>query len=209
MPVRFPYPNIVSGLPDLLLAAAFLATWIDPYALGDDMVPFLFQVMLLEFIIIHSAGFMSGVMFSGLNKQRRLIALLLLGGFYMLFVAGFAVGFKSWWPVITFSGLLFNRMLSVMLGQSPDGNEKQFAMAMWAVSVVFYLLSVFAAILAPLPMLGVSSEQLRHLDMSGEFVDEPHRLMAWGFLYFTLTGVFELFFMKKKISQSHNTLTQV
>ncbi|MEW5800319.1 MAG: hypothetical protein AB1728_15070 [Bacteroidota bacterium] len=192
MPVRIPYAHVISGVPDIVLAFAFLATWIDPFALGENMVPYLFQVMLLEFIIIHSSGFMSGIMFSGTEKKKKIMMLSGLGGFYMLFAGGFALGFKSWWPVITFGGLLLNRMLSVLLGQSPEGEEKMFAMKMWGANVVFYLLSVFAVIILPLPVLGVSSDHLSHLDMSGEFVDQPHLMMAWGFLYFLAAGLFEL-----------------
>lgn len=188
---RLPFSHIISGLPDIILGLTFLVTWIDPTALGDDMVPFLFQVMLLEFIIIHSSGFMGALMFSKIDRKKKFISFLLLGGFYMLFAGSFAWGFQSWWPVIAFGGLLFNRMLSILTGQSPDGNEQFFAMKMWGVSVAFYLLTVFFAILIPLPALGISSDLLSHLDISGEFVDEPHLMIAWGFLYFTLTGLYE------------------
>ena len=207
MPVRIPYAHVISGIPDVVLAFAFLATWIDPFALGENMVPYLFQVMLLEFIIIHSSGFMSGVMFGGTDKKKKIMMMLALGGFYMLFAGGFALGFQSRWPVITFGGLLLNRMLSVLLGQSPEGEEKEFAMKMWGANVLFYLLSVFAAIILPLPALGVSSDQLSHLDMSGEFVDEPHRMLAWGFLYFLAAGIFELSATKKQSVAPQKTLS--
>ncbi|KAB2924103.1 MAG: hypothetical protein F9K22_07240 [Bacteroidetes bacterium] len=188
---RLPYSNIVSGLPDLMLGITFLVTWIDPYALGDDMVPFLSMVMLLEFIIIHSSGFMTAFALRGGDKKKTLLIMAGLGAFYMLFAGAFAASFNSWWPVIAFGGLLLNRMLSVITGQAPEGKETDFAMMQWASNVFFYLMSVFAAIMLPLPELGVTHEQMAHLDMSGEFVDEPHRMMAWGFLYFTLVSAVE------------------
>lgn len=193
MNFRLPYPNVISSIPDFMMGFAFLATWVDPKALGEDMVSYLFQVMILEFIIIHSAGFMSVVIFGQYPRGKKIGILLGMGLFYTLFVAGFAVGFNSWWPVIAFWGLMFNRMLSVLTGQAGQGKGDDFVKSMWAATVVCYLVSVFAAILLPLPALGVSPEDLAHLDISGDFVDEPHRMLAWGFLYFTFVGLFELY----------------
>lgn len=188
---RMPFANIISGLPDLLLALTFLVTWIDPFALGGDMVPFLFQVMLLEFIIIHSTGFMGALMFVKKDRKFKILAGLGLGTFYMIFAAAFGFGFHSWWPVITFGGLLFNRLLSILTGQAPDGEEMFFTMKMWAASVVFYLFTIAIVMILPFPALGVSTEQLGQLDVSGEFVEKPHLVMAWGFLYFLFTSVLE------------------
>lgn len=192
MNVRLPYPNVVSSVPDILMGLAFLVTWIDPSALGDDMVPYLFQVMILEFIIIHSAGFMSSIIYGNEPKTKKLTYMTGLTMFYLVFVLGFSFGFRSWWPVIAFGGLMFNRMLSVLTGQAEPGKESEFAKNMWGLNVFCYLISVFAAILLPVPAFGVSSGDLSHLNMSGDFVDQPHKMMAWGFLYFTSVGYFEL-----------------
>ncbi len=192
MNFRLPYPNVISSVPDLLMGLAFLVTWIEPSALGDDMVPYLFQVMLVEFIIIHSAGFMSGIIYGNEPKGKKIKYLLGLSLFYLLFILGFSLGFRSWWPLIAFGGLMFNRMMSVLTGQAEEGKESEYAKNMWALNVVCYLVSVFVAILLPLPELGVSSDNLSHLNMSGDFVNEPHKMMAWGFLYFTSVGYFEL-----------------
>lgn len=192
MNFRLPYSNVLSSIPDFLMGLAFLATWIDPTSLGDDMVSYMFQVMLLEFIIIHSAGFMSGVIYGNSPRSQKIKIIIGLGLFYTLFVAGFAVGFNSWWPVITFWGLMFNRMLSVLTGQAEEGKGNEFVKNMWGVNVFCYLISVFITILLPLPALGISSNDLSHLNISGDFVDQPEKMMAWGFLYFSMVGWFEL-----------------
>jgi hypothetical protein len=192
MNFRLPYPNVISSVPDLLVGLAFLVTWIEPASLGDDMVSSLSQVMLLEFIIIHSAGFMGAVMYGNEPRTKKVLALVGLGLFYMVFVLGFAFGFRSWWPVIAFSGLMFNRMLSVITGQAEQGKENEFVKNMWGVNVAFYLITVFIAILVPFPELGVSASDLAHLNMSGDFIEHPEKMMVWGFLYFTAVGYFEL-----------------
>ena len=192
MNLRLPYPNVISSVPDFLMGLAFLVTWIEPTAIGEDMVPYLFQVMLVEFIIIHSAGFMGAVIYGDESKAKKVKFLLGLSLFYLVFILGFSLGFRSWWPVIAFGGLMFNRMMSVFTGQAEKGKENEFVKNMWGINVFCYLVSIFIAILLPLPELGVTSESLSHLDMSGDFVDEPHRMMAWGFLYFTFVGYFEV-----------------
>ncbi len=192
MNFRLPYPNVFSSVPDLVLGLAFLATWIDPASLGDDMVSSLSQVMLLEFIIIHSSGFMGAVIYGNEPRGKKILYLAGLGFLYMLFVFGFAFGFRSWWPVIAFSGLMFNRMLGVLTGQAVQGTESEYVKQMWGVNVAFYLVSVFIAILVPFPELGVSAADLAHLNMSGDFIDHPEKMMVWGFLYFTAVGYFEL-----------------
>lgn len=192
MNLRLPYPNIISSVPDFLLGLSFLVTWIDPKALGDDMVSYLFQVMLLEFIIIHSAGFMSGVIYGNATLGQKIKMMIGLGSFYFIFIIGFALGFHSWWPVIAFGGLMMNRMMSVLTGQAEAGTEIAFAKNMWGLNVFYYLLSIFVVIFLPLPALGITPDVLSDLNMSGDFVDEPEKMMAWGFLYFSLIGWSEL-----------------
>ena len=205
MNFRLPFPNVFSSVPDFLVGLTFLVTWIDPKALGDDMVASMFQVMLVEFIIIHSAGFMGNVIYSKYPQSKKLLYLLGFGAFYFVFIGAFALGFHSWWPVIAFGGLLLNRMLSVITGQAETGKEQELVKQMWGVNVVCYLVSVFAAILIPFPELGVSPNDLSHLDMSGDFVDQPHKMMAWGFMYFMLVGWYELKIGKTTATQREQT----
>lgn len=191
MNFRLPYPHLISSVPDFLMGLAFLVTWIEPTAIGEDMVPYLFQVMMVEFIIIHSAGFMGAVIYGKDPRAKKVKVLLGLSLFYLVFILGFSFGFRSWWPVIAFGGLMFNRMMSVFTGQAEAGKEDEFIKNMWAVNVFCYIVSIFTAILLPLPELGVTPDQLSHLNMSGDFIDEPHKMMAWGFMYFTAVGFFE------------------
>ncbi|MFA5834553.1 MAG: hypothetical protein WDA22_13830 [Bacteroidota bacterium] len=192
MNFHLPYSNVFSAAPDFVMGLAFLATWIDPASIGEDMVSSLSQIMILEFIIIHSAGFMTSIIYGNAPKGKKIKILFGLGLFYSVFVLGFSFGFRSWWPLIAFGGLMFNRMLSVLTGQAEQGKENEFIMNMWGVNVACYLVSLFAVLLIPLPTFGVSSNALSHLNMGGDFIDQPHKMIAWGFLYFSLIGLYEL-----------------
>ena len=97
-------PAMLAAAPDIGLAAVFLIVWLAPEAAPAGTLTWLLLVMLLEFIIVHSSGFM-GVPRFGLTRE---------------FVAG------------------------------------------------------------------------ESLPSSGLWVDEPHRMVAFGFLYFAATAISEL-----------------
>ena len=52
-----------------------------------------------------------------------------------------------------------------------------------------------AAILLPLPRLGLTPEVVARLALpgSGQWVEQPHRVLAFGFLYFAATAISEAF----------------
>lgn len=185
------FRGLLASLPDFSLAGAFLYTWIEPTALGEDAVRYFMLTMLLEFIIVHSSAFMGTVILSREGTGKRLLALLGIGLFYTLFVGGFALGFGTWWPVWAFWALTLNRMLSVRIGGAPEGRERQYVRAGWALSVMFYLFGAFATTLLPVPELGMGTAS-PDLPGSGLWVDEPHRVLAFGVIYFGLTGLGEL-----------------
>ncbi len=158
------------------------------------MVRSLLLVMLLEFIIVHSSAFMGQVMVGGLSRQSKARSLLGLCAMYTLFVGGFALAFRTWQPLLSFWLLTLNRLLSVVLGQAPDGEEKELLQRGWAVSTLAYLGFTFLTIVLPVPRLGITRAVAlaQQLPSSGLWVDQPHRAVALGFLYFTAVGISEL-----------------
>lgn len=193
MNIRLPFPGLISSLPDFLMGLAFLATWIDPYSLGDSMISYAILVMLMEFIIIHSSAFVGSVMFGDAAKKKKVLSMIGFSAFYMIFVLAFSVGFGDWWPVIAFTGLMLNRLLSVIVGDIPEGKERDRVRGMWAINVLCYLVGVFATTLLPMPEFGITSDAIAAADLTGEgiWIDEPYRVLAFGFFYFTTVGIFE------------------
>lgn len=205
MNARLPFSNLLSSVPDVVVGLAFLATWIDPASLGDNMISFAVMVMLLEFIIIHSSAFIGNIMFSDAPKKKKVTAMAGFSAFYLIFVLAFAFGFGDWWPVIAFTGLMLNRLLSVLVGNIPEGEERKRIQGMWAVNVVCYLAGVFATTVLPVPELGVTADHISTAGLTGEgiWIDEPYRVLAFGFFYFTAVGIFEFVTAKKHYAASH------
>src|SRR5262249_38263438 len=83
----------LSALPAFGFAGACLVTWFRPTAFGDRMVHHIAMVMLLEFFVVHSAGFMGVVAASDQPRARRLLLMLGLAGLYTVFTASYSVGF--------------------------------------------------------------------------------------------------------------------
>lgn len=190
--------SVVSALPDLALGATFLVTWIQPSRFGDRMVRHLVLVMLLEFVIIHSAALMGSVAISradGRGKAKTLLGFALL---YSLFAGGFSLAFGSLWPLVAFWGLCLNRLLRVILGGGFGKNEKSLMTAEWRLSTLSYLLFVFVTVLLPIPELGITRAVVSAQDLpgSGLWIDRPQKAIAFGFLYFTTLGIASLVTVK-------------
>lgn len=212
MNYRLPFVPIISSFPDFLLAFAFLVTWIEPNALGENMLSYLSLIMLLEFIIIHSSAFMGFVIFGTKSKLKKIVFLLGLALFYNVFVGIFSLIQGEFWPIIAFWGLVANRMLSVLLGSSTDGSDAIKMGGMWAVSVFCYVTSVFIVMLLPLPQLGVTDAMIAEMNgkMGGLWFTEPYKVLAFGFLYFMEIALFELLInkWKQKVNDPNSMLQQ-
>lgn len=194
-PLRTSPADIAAAIPDIALSAVFLLTWVAPGTMLRGTITYLMLLMLLEFIIVHSSAFMGSVMLGDLPRTRKATTLVGIGGFYTLFVGAFSLAFKTWWPLWSFWGLTVNRLLSVLIGQAPDGERRILLQKNWAVSAVSYLVLCFVTVLLPLPRLGLTADVVSResLPGSGLWVDQPHRVIAFGFLYFLAVGISELF----------------
>jgi hypothetical protein len=186
--------DLVAAAPDFALGATFLAAWVRPGLGGAGTIGRLLLVMLLEFIVIHSAPFMGMAGWSDAAPSRKLMQVLGLGGFYSLFVVGFALAFHTWAPLLGFWGLTLNRLLGPLVGQARSGEERALMQRGWAAGALFYLAAVGLTTVLPVPSLGVTPEVIAaaHLPSSGLWVSQPYRVLAAGFLYFTGLGLSEL-----------------
>ena len=68
----------------------------------------------------------------------------------------------------------------------------------WGIGVFCYVMLVFATVILPMPAFGVTQEMIARqgFTMGGLWIDEPFRVLAFGFLYFATIGLAELFSYK-------------
>ena len=194
--MRPTFRDLIAALPDLGMALFCLAVWIDPGRFGPDAVGYVVLVMLLEFVVVHSAAFMGAVAVGAIEPRAllrwgRAGAITGLGLFYSLFVLGFCLAFHTWWPMAAFWLLTANRLLGAIVGQgTTDADTRRLVMGGWAVGAMAYLFGAGATVMLPIPRLGISGG----LSGVGEglWVDEPWRPVAFGVVYFAVVGWYEL-----------------
>ena len=178
-------------MPTLAVAAAFALTWWQPTLLHPRAVPALVTGLLLEFFVLHSAGFLN-VLALGREKGWQQAAMITgVGLLCLALVAGFAAAVEDVWPLLAFAVLFVLRVVDG-LGMRGDVESRRMAlMASWAFGVAAYLFSLFLSLLAEVPVLGLPPGQAAAAGMDWLSVD-PHRMLCAGALYFTLVGSFEL-----------------
>lgn len=179
----------LSALPDAITAAGFLLLWCFPLAFGPDAVRNGILLALVEFVTIHASVMLGHFAFSAEPaRTRKAASLAIFGGFYTLFVGGFALAFRAWWPVFGFGWLLAAKFAAVFASPADNAHRLKELRATWGVSVLIYLGAVFLTSMFPVPRLGISAAVRGQLDLpgSGLWIEEPHRLIAFGVLYFGL-----------------------
>lgn len=186
-----PVGRVIAALPDALTAMAYAWTWLQPLRFSDTAVKTLLLVMLLEFLVVHSGGFLGAtVLADGISRTKKSLAILGFGCFYLLFAGAFSLAFHAWWPLLTFAWLLASRFAVVWLSPLPKHDEQQRQMSLWALSVAAYLAAVFAGVLVPWPQLGVTGGVLPQLGLEGGglWIEKPQTVLASGMFYFAIMG---------------------
>lgn len=199
MPPPVPPPKrsplrLLAAMADLASGIACLVVWVNPFAFGPDSVKTIVLMMLMEFLLVHGAGFFHGM--PALFAERRAKAVLSalgLAAFYLLFVVAFSLAFGEWWPLWLFGWLMIGKLLWIASSRRVDGAARDAAMATWGFSVAAYLAAVFAGILLPLPRLGLTADVVAGLGLpgSGEWVERPQTAVAGMAIYFLLLAGFK------------------
>ena len=176
-----------SALPDALTALLYLVTWIAPLHWGTDVVGNLMLVMLLEFLVVHSGGFIGmKVLDPNASRTSKTVAVIGFGLFYMIFVLAFSLAFKRSWVIGAFAWLLLGKLVTVWFSPLPAARESDRQRELWGLSVLAYIGWVFVTVLLPLPRLGLQPDVVAQLGLpgSGLWVEKPHTVIAFGLLYF-------------------------
>jgi len=187
--------RIASALPDFTLAGFFAITWMAPTAFGIQSLSRSEQIMLMEFIIVHSSAFLGFAMTAPRRPRTRVLSVIGLGLLYSLFVGSFALVFHNAWLLASFWMLLLNRILSILLGPKPQEGDLDFIVIGWATAVACYLGFVFLTAFANIPRFGITAAAVaaQSIPGGGIWADEPWRVVAFGAFYYAAIGITELF----------------
>lgn len=187
--MRTSIPRLFAALPDALTASIFLFAWIAPSIPGPQYVANLTLTMPIEFIVMHSSAFYAVICAaSDVSRGRRLGWLSGLTALYLLFILGFALAYRSAWPIVAFAWLFASRFVHLWTHPVEDATDTRRMMLLWVASGATYVLGAGLTALLPLPRLGVTPAFVAsmHLSGGGEWVDRPYTVIAFGALYFAV-----------------------
>lgn len=176
----------------MVSAAFFLTVWLSPTVLGSDAVSVAFMLVFVEFLLMHGSGILGAQTARG---SAGCLALIALGGGYLLFFLVAAVRFDSIWPLCAFAWLLVGKLLSGG-ARTYDVTERQhWNQGIWMLSFLAWLGLVLLIAVLPVPRLGMEPEIMRQVDVSavsGYLVDHPQKLMAFGTAYYLILSAAKL-----------------
>jgi len=177
----------------VLIAGFCVALWVAPERFGAGAIRYVVLLMVLEFIVVHSAAFMGKITVGSSGRAWRTLGIIGLGAGYSAFVAAFCFVFGEWWPLPAFWLLILNRLAGALLHKGEPGAARALGLS-WAAAIVAYLGAALLSKLLPIPRLGVTPDIQAAADLPGSgiiWIEEPHRVLAAAALYFTLMACWE------------------
>lgn len=184
--------GLALALPSFQMAARLWRVWRTPMSVdGGAWVRLGVGVMIMEFVLVHAGSFL--LILTAVADAGRWFWAVVISLFYGLFAWGISAIFKSRALLHSFLWVLAGRYLALAMGLSSEQRTQLIAVSI--VSAVLYLLIAPLSVIVPCPRFGITksiAEASRQPGVRGEWVDEPHRAIAAGALYFFLLGVAEI-----------------
>ena len=183
-----PTRRALIALPDAAAAGLYLWCWIAPLALHQYMVALLALALLIEFVVIPAGPFLARVIYGeamGLQRPQRLKLAAVLASTYILLAGLAAASFDAWFPSFILAWLLGMKVYAVVLGHDRNNSRRESEKAISMLSFAYYFSAIFATMLLPVPMLGITEDgALYGLTGRDEWSNFPYEAVAAGFLYF-------------------------
>ena len=183
----------------------FYRAWWDPLTADNaTWIQFGIGIMVMEFIVVHSGGLLSGMSASVANTKKEKIGLLIgLVALYFGFAFVISSAFHSKPLFYSFSFIMFCRLITGFFAVSQKNKD---AIIQRSVSsALLYMFVCFLSIGVPFPAGGLTPRvvsQFFHDSGEGIWNREPQRALAAGMIYFFLMGVYELFAARANLQRS-------
>ena len=175
------------------MAAMLVTAWWWPMDLDHgSWVKYGVGVLVLEFILIHSGGFLNAFLAqkAGTERNRKLLG---LTAFYALFGGAIALAFQSWWILLSFILVMTGRLSPVFFGQSDM--DRAISQRRVVAGAMLFLGLTFATLFLPVPRGGMNETLLNEVwptRKSGVWERQPERALAMGAAYFLILGLVEV-----------------
>jgi len=190
-PVKF-IGSVCSGLSCLYLAYALIGVWLEPMNWDNGhWVRFGVGLLLLEFLLLHSAAMFAAVAQSDKPPQAKRRHMLLMSGMYLLMCLGFSLAMDSFTLLAILGTVTVSRVVTTLVGEQQTGMPKRAAYG-----TVVYLLCVGLTVVTEFPQMGITKEVLDAVYPTrggGLWERYPQNAIVGGALYFGIMGLLEIF----------------
>jgi hypothetical protein len=187
----------LAAAPDGAAAALSLWIWLRPLAWKRELVGVVVLAMMIEFVVIQAGPFIGRIVYGermGLTPAERKRKAIALGVVYLVFAGLAAASFNLWFPFFLFLWLFGAKVFAALVGRRPDAVGREREMAYWAVSNVVFFAVVFATMVVPVPMLGITEDGLFYgLNGRYEWANYPFEAVASAFVYYGTMALIRLF----------------
>lgn len=190
--------GLLTFVPQIALPVIFFVTWRSPRLLGETAALECMATVVLEFLIIHSTGFFGAAAQKSPDGKPPWKHIAGLGLFYSIFALPTCILVGATWPMVTFWARAAGTLWTVFGG---TGAERELQSRRLGVSALAYLGTAPLMIFLPLPAWGFDSDTVswiketmdeRGFETGGDIAStEPHRIVAWGFMYYTIVALWE------------------
>ena len=186
--------GIASAVPYMILVWTLIQVWVSPMSVSDGLwVRYAVGLMALEFIILHSGGFMGAMAASTESLKKRAQAFFGLFMLYSLFAYGFAKMVDSFQILYVYGFIMLGRFITIMIA---SGEGKSQILNRSAFGTMVYMTAVFGTLFIPVPELGVTHDVLEQVypdRRGGEWEQNPEIAIAAGIFYFSVLALYELY----------------
>jgi Kef-type K+ transport system membrane component KefB len=194
------FSAVAAGLPCLYLSYALMAVWIDPMSWDSGRwVPYGVGLLLMEFLILHSAGMTCGIM---AEKKTRKEKYKILAGLFLIYCVmglGFAAATDSPSLLGMLIAIMVGRFVTVINPEQVRGLQKR-----TAYGVMLYMACTTGTVFIAVPEMGITPEVLAEVYPSrggGVWERYPQRPIVAGAVYFGVMGILELFVFSRSQHQ--------
>ena len=177
---------------DFVLAGLFLTLWIWPYTFGQEILSELGLLWIIEFFVIHASAFLAAMSMIEMAAPKRAGVFLGLSGLYTLFIWGFSVSQRTYWPLIFFWTLTATKFAPLFMNNAKAHGRTELVARAGVAMFLYVIVSLMGGIL-PIPLFGWSTG----IGAGGLIDDDSaHRILFMGTVYFLLLGFSEMAALK-------------
>ncbi len=197
------WSGLAGTIPEFFMAYIYIVTWFIPFGLGDFMVRDLSLLITIEIatlallFMIYILGSLNGNDAADGAEFARMFFIIVSAGWWLLMTACYLAGYSKTWLLLLIWILFLGKFTAMIGSWGLDRNTFSLTGRLTVMFILYFSMLSFVYCV-PLPYLGIDASLASGLPQTIFFSAEPHKAIAFGFLYYFLSGLYEVFLSFRK-----------